>query len=304
MKRMIKLIGIVGVTGILFSASTFAQQPTTQQSGEAQQRLLEGTANKDFRYAVPSKLTEGVGRQAFLVKKKFYSVSLRDSVNYTDNVFLLKDFRKSDFFHTVELSLGASVTLFRDWTLSGRGTIRDFRYDSNPSLDFNSASYSATLNYNVKKWNFYTTLEHFDLYQRGFGTHFFQEEDITGGVYYSHPMGDRALIYAGGQYTRQFTHPDASSKNLPTFYLGLISIPVHELPKLRLTLSSSYSYADFIAGDRQDHRWTIGSEMTYEFFQWFTAGTGVNGGFGDSNQDAFDYEVFNATGFVKFNYQF
>jgi len=303
MKRVMIFLSIVGG----FYPAIFAQEtapPATQQTGEAQQRTLEGAANKDFRYAVPSKITEGVGRQAFLIKKKFFNVSLRDSVNYTDNVFLLDNFKQDDFFHAVDFSVGAAVTLFRDWTVSARTTLRDFRYDRHPALDFNSASYSATLNYHIGKWNFYNTLEHFDLYQRGFGEHFFQEEDITTGLYYSHPMGDRALIYLGGQYTRQFTHPDSSSKNLPTLYGGLISVPVEQLPKLRLTLSSSYSHADFIPGNREDDRWTLGSEVSYEFYPWMTTAVGMNGGFGDSNQDVFDYDVFNSTGFVKFNYQF
>ena len=304
MKRMMKLVWTVGLAGILVSAATFAQQPATQQTGEAQQRTLEGAANKDFRYAVPSKVTEGVGRQAFLIKKKFFNISLRDSVNFTDNVFSLNSFKKSDFFHAVDFTVGASITLFRDWTISGRTTLRDFRYNRFPALDFNSASYAATLNYNIGKWNFYNTVEHIDLYQRSFGEHFFQEDDVTSGLYYSHPMGSRALVYIGGQYTRQFTHPDSSSKHLPTLYLGIISMPMQDLPKLRLTLSTSYSHADFIVGERTDDRFTVGSEISYEFFTWMTAAIGVNGAFGDSNQDAFDYTTFNSTGFVKFNYQF
>src|SRR3989338_6729372 len=107
-------------------------------------------------------------------------------------------------------------------------------------------------------------------------------------------MGERALVYLGGQYTRQFTHPDSSGKHLPTFYIGLISIPVEQLPKLRLTLSSSYSHADFIVGDREDDRGTRGAERADEFWPWRTAAVGMNVGLGDSTQDAFDYDVFNS----------
>ncbi|MBI4023526.1 MAG: hypothetical protein HY360_01005 [Verrucomicrobia bacterium] len=305
MKNRIIVLLVITWAFILVATTSWAQDgtpPQTQQTGEAQQRTLE--TGKDYRYAVPTEIREGVGKQPFLIRKKFFNVSLRESGNFTDNVYSLRDFKRSDIFNTLDFNVTGSLTLYQDWTVSARAGIRDFRYHRFGSLDFNSAAYTLTGNYNWQKWNWYLTLEHTDLYKRNFGDHFFQEDDVTFGGYYSHPLGRRALLYLGAQYTRQFTHPDSSSKHLPTVYLGLITLPVEDLPKLRLAFSASYSYADFVPTDREDHRYNVGPELSYEFFPWFNMGVGVGGGWGDSNQDAFDYEVFNATGFLKLNYQF
>ncbi len=289
-----------------FSLNGLAQTtpPATQASGEAQQRTLEGVQTRQGRYAVPTQVVEGLGKQPFLIKKKFFNVSLRDSENYSDNIFSLDTFKRSDFYHVLDFNIGASLTLFQDWTVSAKSTINDFRYNRFPLLDFDSVSHSLTVNYSIDKWNIYTTFSHTDLYRRSFGDHFFQQDDGTIGGYYSHALTRQAMVYIGGQYTRQWAHPESNSKNLPTIYAGLITIPFEQLPKLRLSIASSYSYADFIVSNRHDNRYNVGLDLSYEFFPWMTAGGGIGGNFGDSNQSAFDYTAFTATTFLKFNYQF
>ena len=281
-----------------------AQQPVTEQSGEAQQRTMETTETKNLRYAVPLQVTQGAGRQPFLIKKKFFNLSLRETGTYTDNVFSLDTFKRGDFYNSLELGAGGSLTMFRNWTVSLRLGIRDFRYQRFGTLDFDSAFYSGTVNYNWKEWNAYGTVEHSDLYRRNFGDHFFQEDDGTLGLYWSHALGPRALMYLGGQYSRQWAHPESASKNLPTFYGGLITVPWEQLPKLRLTFAGSYSYADFIVSNRVDDRYNLGVDVSYEFYPWLTVGMGAGGSFGESNQKEFDFSSFSNSATLKMNYQF
>ncbi len=299
-----KTIALCLAAASVLASASFAQQPVTEKTGEAQQRSLEGVTSKDFRYAVPLKVSEGVGKQPFLIKKKIFSASLRESMNYSDNIYVLKDYKRGDFSNVLDFDIGAATKLFKDWTLSAKAALRDFRYLRYGALDFNSASYSGTVNYTLKNWNFYTTLEHTDLYKRNYGDHFFQEDDGTIGTYYSQPVGKRALLYAGAQFTRQWTHPDASSKNLPTVYAGAILVPLENLPKMRLTLAGSYSYADYLNGDRQDNRYSIGPELSYEFYEWLTVGGSFGASWGDSNQSAYSYTALTSAAYLKLNYQF
>ena len=292
---------LVPLTIAVASVTSFGQQPVT---GEAQQRTLEGAEIRDARSDVPLKVLQGVGKQPFLLKKKIFNVSLRESLNYSDNIYLLKDYKRGDFFNNVEFQAGAGLSLFKDWTLSGRAALRDFRYQRFGALDFDSASYSGTLNYNLKEWNFYGTVEHTDMYKRNYGDHFFQEDDVTAGIYYSHAFGKRLLGYAGAQFQRQFTHPDASSKNLPTVYLGLITVPIESLPKFRVSIAGSYSYADYLNGDRHDNRYSVGPELNYEFYEWLLLGASFGASWGDSNQNFYDYTALSSSAFLKLSCQF
>ncbi len=235
------------------------------------------------------------------------------NVFYTDNAFLLDDFKLDSWAYSGRFGVTYVPWSVRDWTPSISVDQTFFRYDRVSVLDFNVQSITFALKYDITRDESWTATAAYSL------TRIFTPRLDAGDVYkygtlnlslnHVRQLGERGVspFFFSGSFAVSLRNGDPTAfdrvdLDLP---LTLIYTPFERAQIFASFRPSVQFYTnDPVESDRRDLNLLAAVGVSYQFASWFSVGANYSWTGNYSNAAFRDYEVnmpgFSVTGKISF----
>jgi hypothetical protein len=292
---------------LLAVSSAFAQQPTAQSARvESAQRMRadvnlrdnarESMAREAVADAPPSPGDPDLGEQVILKRREKvrpFTLSADVSGFYTTNAALTDDFKVDDYFMAAQVALSYQPQLAK--SLYGEITVRQafFRYNEFDELDFNSLNAGGGLTYVIQPlWNTALSLRYnYNRLTDGSGhDEFFRNHTITLSLLKTFELSKAHYIYVGASGLLSWAEPKPSERDEYGIYAG------YRANLTRALTADAYyrlAFFDYTQG-RNDWNQTLAFALRCNVTRALSVSASASFGFNNSNQNVFDYQVFNA----------
>lgn len=212
----------------------------------------------------------------------------------TNNVALSRKDPQQDTFLVATFGLGYQKSLAQNlqFDVAARGAV--FRYQEYSTLDFNSIDTGAGLTWTPPQLGgvaLYARYNYTNLVSRQSGDTFFENHTLTlgGQKAWSFSRAHGAFVGAAAQWG--FADPELAQRDEYSLYAG------YQLQATRhLQASLFYRYGWYVyreEGDRRDHNNSLSLNLRYEFNPYLSVSASSFLGLNSSNQEVFDYDVWN-----------
>ena len=269
---------------LLRAQPTLREEPTDDDTGT------------DDTHAVASPNDPDLGEQAILKRAENYrafTVYASAPISYTSNVALTRTGEQSDVLFTP--SVGASYAPRITSTLYGNISIGQqfFHYDKFSELDFGSFDVRAGLTYILPRL-------HNLLLRADYGYNrltsdgyeeFFSNHSLNFAAELPFRIGRAQQVSIGTDINVSIaSSPDEPARHdLSPF----VAYSVNVTRDLTMAAVGRLAVREYVEGDRTDVSGIFAVSASYRFNKWLSANAISTFATSDSNQDAFDYDVFN-----------
>jgi hypothetical protein len=252
---------LAGVSGV------FAQDVRVETQQQARTRT-ERTLEEPEAEETPSDPELGdINLVSRAPKPKMFTFGTFQTLNYTNNAFLVRDGEQGDFFWNGRLGASFVPYATRNFTPTLSFTQDWFRYDDFSVLDFDAQTLQLDVKYDLNRddtWfvNGSYALSRLSSPDTGeFYRYGFLNGSITHLIQFQTPP--ISLWVTGGVYSR---HGDPSASDRVSGYLSLYAI-YNLCEKVQLaafTRPEWQHYTHDAAGSRQDFNVTVGASLTWQ----------------------------------------
>ena len=297
------LLPIAAGISLLVAHSAAGQNPTQAvdraQLLRAQPSLRDEPATDDEEgdeTVAASPNDPDLGEQAILKRSERYrpfTFYASVPISYTSNVALSRTGEQDDILFTP--SVGFSYAPKFTSTLYGNFSIGQqfFHYDKFSELDFGSFDARAGLTYIAPK--LHNLLLRADYaYNRltsdGYDE-FFSNHSLNFGAELPFRIGRAQQISVGADASISIaSSPDEPARH---DFSPFVAYAVNLTRELTLAAVGRVAWREYVEGDRSDVSGILALTATYRFTKSFSANAIATFATSDSNQDVFDYDVFN-----------
>ena len=211
---------------------------------------------------------------------------------YTNNAALTNAAQVEDYFFVGEVGVSYQPRITQE--LVAEITVRQgvFRYAKYDVLDFESLNVGAGLTYAPQwlggvalsaRYNF-NRLTDGDKHDE-----FFKNQTLTLAALRSFELSKAHYLFAGASAVFGWSDPVAPQRDEYGVFAGY---HLNLTRSLSTDLYYRVAYYDYLEG-RADWNQTVALSVKWDVTKWFNVSASVSGGFNNSNQDVFDYDVFN-----------
>ncbi len=314
------LIFAICLTGALFTLVNSAHSQgldssQRRRSRTEQARQHEGAVNPQaaanlkpkFVGDVPSTPGDNdLGEQWILKeKKKPQPFSIFADLNgfYTDNVALTRDFPQNDKFLVSSYGASYQPKIGDKLQLEFTAKQSSFRYDEFDILDFDSLNIGAGATYVIPKiWNIavFARYNYNRLTDTEHQREFFRNHTISMGLQKAFVLTRSHYLFAGYASQFAFSDPELSRRDEHGIYGGY---HLNITRSLETDLFYRIAYFNYV-GSRYDINNTLSAALRYNITKWASITASASYGWNRSDQEVFDYEVFNTGGGLSVNVKF
>ena len=261
----------------------------------------------DDTHAVASPNDPDLGEQAILRRSEHYrpfTISVAAPFSYTSNVALTSAGEEGDAIFTpafvATYAPRITRTLYANFSLGQQF----FFYDRFSELNFGSFDARAGLTYVLPQWHNLVLRANY-----GFNRltdddfdQFFASHTIMLGAEMPFRIGRAQVITIGTELDFLIaTDPNPPGRN---DFSGYVAYQVNMTRDLTLNAVGRLAVRDYVDVDRTDVSGIFSVGASYRFNKWLSANAGATFATSDSNQDVFDYNVFDVGGAVALVFRF
>lgn len=237
-----------------------------------------------------------LGEQVILKRREKvrpFTLSADVSGFFTNNAALTNEFKVDDFFLAAQAAVSYQPRITS--SLFGEVTVRQgfFRYAQYDELDFDSLNVGGGLTYVLRPlWN--TALSVRYNYNRltdgSEHDEFFRNHTVTVGLLKTFELSKAHYLYAGASAIFAWSDPKPAERDEYGIFGG------YRVNLTRALAADAYyrlAYFDY-SGGRDDWNQTLAVALRCNLTRALSVSASASLGFNNSNQNVFDYDVFNA----------
>lgn len=301
----------------VIATSGFAQTPGGQaveraqllrtQPGLRDDPTAEATET-DETHAVATPNDPDLGEQAILKRAeryKAFSVSVGMPFSYTSNVALTRVDEQDDVLFTPSVALSYTPRLTRTLYANVSVAQQFFYYDEFDELDFGSFDVRAGLVYAIPKlrnlllradysYNRLTSEDSFD--------EFFSSHALDLGVELPYRIGRAQQVSIGADVSILLdSDPEEPGRHDFSTFIGY---SVSLTRALSVNAVGRLAAREYVEGERTDVSAILALAANYRFTKWLSLNAISTLATSNSDQNVFDYDVFNIGGALALNFRF
>lgn len=249
-----------------------------------------------------------LGEQAILKKTERYQpwgFFATSSFTYTSNVALVRTGEESDFIFTPAVGASFTPRITNDLYANLSVAQQWFVYNEFSALDFASFDAQAGLIYRVPRTRNLILRTHYDfsrLTMSDLSGEFFSDHSIVFGGEVPVRVGRAQQITGGVDFSLSFAaRPDAPARHEYSTFIGY---SVAFSRNLTVNAMGRMAVRDYTEGDRVDLSAILSLGAVYRFTPWLSASALTTFASNHSNQNVFDYDVFNLGGALSLNLRY
>jgi hypothetical protein len=250
-----------------------------------------------------------LGEQAILKRAETYqpfTIFASMPISYTSNVALSRSGEEGDALFTPIVGFSYVPKLTNTLYANFGFTQQFFYYNEFGELDFASLDVRAGLTYSVPRLHNLLLRGGYDFNRLTSGDHlgaeFFTNHAIELGAEVPFRIGRAQQISVGVDLSFSLAaDPDEPARH---DYSAFVGYSVNLTRALTLGAVGRLAVRDYVEGDRTDVSGILAVNATYRISQWLSANAISTFATNDSNQDVFDYDVFNIGGALSFTLRF
>jgi len=316
MSRMLRcfllpLVFAIGPWPLHLSAQQ-SEQEVVVDANVARSSLLERipstSAHTQSGFATPSPGDDDLGEQLLLTRNERYrSLTFFGSVDeyFTTNAYLTNSYVRSDWYTAMQV--GAIWLPHLAGNLYGEGTIRQqlFRYARFSELGFNSLDVGGGLIYVIRQLGDLSVSGRYNynlLTNASSTSEIFHEQSLRFSLQKPFILSRAHFLYFGA--TAEIVLEGEPDFALRDRFYAFGGYQVSLTRSLSANLFYQIGYLDFRENNRSDWNQVLSASLVYNFTQWFAINTVISSSFNRSNEDFFNYDVFNVgfgvNGLIKF----
>ena len=299
------LKSFAAAAALLTVSPAFAQVTAQSARVEAGQRLREDVTLRESARASMSHEAENMapsspgdpdlGEQVILKRREKvrpFTVSADVSGFYTTNAALTDAFKVDDFFMAAQAAVSYQPQLAK--SLFGEVTVRQafFRYSELNELDFDSLNIGGGVTYLIEPlWNTAVSVRYNYNRLTDGAEHdeFFRNHTVTVGLSKTFELSKAHYIYTGCSALFAWSEPRESERDEYGVFLGY---RVNLTRALSADASYRFAFFDYTEG-RDDWNQTLAAGLQCHLTRALSVSATASLGFNNSNQNVFDYQVFN-----------
>ncbi len=269
---------------------------------------MDDETGTDSTHAVASPNDPDLGEQAILKRSEAYEAwtfFASAPFSYTSNVALVRSGAESDTLFTPAVGVSyaprIAKTLYANFSL----TQQFFYYNCFDELNFASFDARAGLAYVIPRLHNLLLRADYGfnrLSSESLDEEFFSNHFVTLGAEIPVRIG-RAIQVSGGV---DFSFSLAAWPEMPARhdYSTFLGVSVNVTRDLTLNAVGRFAVRDYLEGDRIDLSAILALSANYRFNKWLSASAISTLATNASNQNVFDYDVFNLGGALALNLRF